>query len=222
MSRVQIPSPAPNKFNRLLESDLQNYSFDDRFDDQFGHSEAKSWRCAMKALSLIFFIALFFTSLVFAEETADQEKLITKRKAFIDVHSEYQTEESRQWIMSGAGDDLIDETPQSPQKFDPEEFSKGEESELEKLKKQEKEERNIRHKAFFKKHPSTRPEIRNLIKSSKITIGMTSGEVEASWGAPNKINRTVSTLGVHEQWIYGEAQYLYFDNGVMTSFQDSR
>lgn len=52
-------------------------------------------------------------------------------------------------------------------------------------------------------------------------IGMTKAEVEASlWGLPEKVNRTVSTYGTREQWVYGNRQYLYFKDGILTSFQD--
>ena len=50
---------------------------------------------------------------------------------------------------------------------------------------------------------------------------MTKEEVEASlWGLPEKVNRTVTQYSVHEQWVYGQGQYLYFTDGILTSFQD--
>lgn len=53
------------------------------------------------------------------------------------------------------------------------------------------------------------------------TLGMTYDEVKASlWGEPVDVNRTVTQYGTHEQWVYGNGQYLYFDDGVLTSFQD--
>lgn len=52
-------------------------------------------------------------------------------------------------------------------------------------------------------------------------IGMTKEEVEASlWGKPERINRTVTAYGTREQWVYGNRQYLYFTDGILTSFQD--
>ncbi|MGE7999868.1 hypothetical protein ACQKOF_14545 [Lysinibacillus sp. NPDC093190] len=52
-------------------------------------------------------------------------------------------------------------------------------------------------------------------------IGMTKEEVEASlWGQPETINRTVTEYSIHEQWVYGQGQYLYFTDGILTSFQD--
>lgn len=67
---------------------------------------------------------------------------------------------------------------------------------------------------------SKRPaRIVNAIKQEKIVLGMTRDEAKLSWGEPKDINRTVGSWGVHEQWVYGST-YLYFKNGVLTSFQD--
>lgn len=53
------------------------------------------------------------------------------------------------------------------------------------------------------------------------TIGMTKEEVENStWGKPDSINRTVTANSIHEQWVYPNYKYLYFEDGIMTSFQD--
>jgi hypothetical protein len=55
---------------------------------------------------------------------------------------------------------------------------------------------------------------------------MEADAVRLSWGYPKDINRTVTAFGTHEQWIYekefGKRVYLYFDNGVLESWQDSR
>lgn len=50
-------------------------------------------------------------------------------------------------------------------------------------------------------------------------IGMTESEVYSStWGTPEKINKTETVNGIHEQWVY-ENGYIYFDNGYVTSIQ---
>jgi len=56
---------------------------------------------------------------------------------------------------------------------------------------------------------------------NKVVLGMTAEQAYASWGKPNKVNRTVTFAGVREQWVYDE-DYLYFDDGVLTSMQLSR
>ena len=48
---------------------------------------------------------------------------------------------------------------------------------------------------------------------------MTSTEALDSLGEPDRINSTTGNYGKHEQWVYKGA-YLYFENGVLKSFQD--
>ena len=52
-------------------------------------------------------------------------------------------------------------------------------------------------------------------------IGMTDDMALISLGHPESINKTVGTWGVHEQWVY-KSIYLYFENGKLTSYQNSR
>lgn len=59
-----------------------------------------------------------------------------------------------------------------------------------------------------------------------VSIGMTKEMVLVSWGKPKDINRTVTAYGTREQWVYGDfgsnskPTFLYFENGIMTSWQD--
>ncbi|RNF30590.1 hypothetical protein NM04_11705 [Massilia aurea] len=54
-----------------------------------------------------------------------------------------------------------------------------------------------------------------------VRIGMTTKQVRASnWGKPESVNRTTSAAGIHEQWVYGDGNYLYFENGVLTTIQN--
>lgn len=54
-----------------------------------------------------------------------------------------------------------------------------------------------------------------------VRIGMTQLEVlNSSWGKPNHINKTTGSYGVHEQWVYGGNNYLYFENGILTTIQN--
>jgi hypothetical protein len=64
-------------------------------------------------------------------------------------------------------------------------------------------------------------EIQKTIKEGKVQLGMTKEQVIFSWGKPERINRSVGSWGVHEQWVYGSS-YLYFQNDILTSWQDSR
>lgn len=69
---------------------------------------------------------------------------------------------------------------------------------------------------LYKKYGQT---IGQKILDGKIWLGMTSDMAKASWGLPEKNNRTVGSFGVHEQWVYSSS-YLYFEDGILTSWQD--
>lgn len=57
------------------------------------------------------------------------------------------------------------------------------------------------------------------IINHQIWLGMRSLEAEDSLGKPEQVNSTVTVDVVHEQWVYGNGTYLYFDNGILTSWQ---
>lgn len=60
---------------------------------------------------------------------------------------------------------------------------------------------------------------RTAAESGKVMLGMTPEQVRHAWGWPTKIN---SSSGGGEQWVYrwssGNAQYVYFDNGVVSAW----
>lgn len=58
------------------------------------------------------------------------------------------------------------------------------------------------------------------IFNRKIWLGATKEMVIESWGKPDEVNRSIGVWGVHEQWVYDNNQYIYFENGVLTSWQD--
>lgn len=59
-----------------------------------------------------------------------------------------------------------------------------------------------------------------LAAMRQIQIGMTDEMCRVSWGTPEDINKTVGSWGVHEQWVYGSGYYVYFENGILTSWQN--
>lgn len=70
-------------------------------------------------------------------------------------------------------------------------------------------------------HPDWSESTCKAVSNGKIQMGMSKAQVKASWGSPNDINTTViEGVGSSEQWVYG-THYLYFDNGVLTSWQDT-
>lgn len=69
-------------------------------------------------------------------------------------------------------------------------------------------------------HRFTEMEWKSIL-NKQIAIDMPDYVAEISWGKPSKINRSVGSYGIHEQWVYSNA-YVYFRNGVLTSWQSSR
>ena len=58
------------------------------------------------------------------------------------------------------------------------------------------------------------------INNRHIQLGMTKEMVIAAIGRPRDINRTGGSFGIHEQWCYPGNVYLYFENGILTTWQD--
>jgi len=63
-------------------------------------------------------------------------------------------------------------------------------------------------------------EAADKILAGKIWLGMTDEMAKESRGLPQKNKRTVGNWGIHEQWVYPNNVYLYFENGILTSWQD--
>lgn len=58
-------------------------------------------------------------------------------------------------------------------------------------------------------------------KQAGVSIGMTQQDVlDSSWGKPKRINRTTTKRGAREQWVYGQGNYLYFQDGILESIQN--
>jgi len=59
------------------------------------------------------------------------------------------------------------------------------------------------------------------LKNGEYWLGMTKEQLEFSHGNPTKVNRTVGSWGIHEQWIYrSEDIIFYLEDDILTSFQD--
>lgn len=54
----------------------------------------------------------------------------------------------------------------------------------------------------------------------KVWVGMSKDEAIESWGKPKDINTTITENMKREQWVYGERQYLYLENGIVTTIQN--
>jgi len=58
-------------------------------------------------------------------------------------------------------------------------------------------------------------------KREGVKIGMSKQDVlDSSWGSPIDINKTTNKYGVREQWVYGNGNYLYFENGILVTIQN--
>lgn len=69
--------------------------------------------------------------------------------------------------------------------------------------------------------------VRTAIRNREIVFGMTSAEVNQSWGRPESINTSDSSNNrvSREQWVFrrgNHSAYLFFDNGVLMSWSYSR
>jgi hypothetical protein len=54
-----------------------------------------------------------------------------------------------------------------------------------------------------------------------VRVGMTREQArQSSWLTPDKINITTTVQGQQEQWVYPEANFLYFTNGILTGIQN--
>jgi hypothetical protein len=61
----------------------------------------------------------------------------------------------------------------------------------------------------------------SLIFNHRIAIGMSFGNVQAAWGKPDDVTRTVSGAGTKERWYYREKHSLVvFENGRVSSFSE--
>jgi hypothetical protein len=57
-----------------------------------------------------------------------------------------------------------------------------------------------------------------LIFNHQIAIGMTFGNVQAAWGKPVKVDKSVSRDGVTEYWFFENGWLVVFENGRVASF----
>lgn len=77
-------------------------------------------------------------------------------------------------------------------------------------------------KSYYLTYPlkkSWSKKVLNAIENKEVFVGMSKEQAILSWGEPKDINRTVTSNGTSEQYIYGES-YLYFKNNKLTAIQD--
>lgn len=90
-----------------------------------------------------------------------------------------------------------------------------EEKAKEEAERKAKEEQEAREKAKKEAEEKARK------KREGVRLGMSKQDVlDSSWGKPDHINKTTTRYGTHEQWVYGGGNYLYFEDGILTSIQN--
>ena len=53
------------------------------------------------------------------------------------------------------------------------------------------------------------------------SVGMAADDLRASgWGSPSSVNRTTTSYGTREQWVYGGGRYVYVERGRVVAVQD--
>lgn len=76
-------------------------------------------------------------------------------------------------------------------------------------------------------HPEMSAEVKAAILGGYIIMGMNEGQVTASIGMPNHVNRDTYDFGTRTQYCYDEIgfnfnfnhyRYVYFENGKVTSW----
>lgn len=88
------------------------------------------------------------------------------------------------------------------------------------LVQRRQERRQERLERFQNKYPHLSLDVLDTIESGKVFLGMQKDLVIMSWGIPRSINKTTASYGAHEQWVYSIGNYLYFEDGILTTIQN--
>lgn len=92
---------------------------------------------------------------------------------------------------------------------------------LEKLKQEQEKKKVAKEQAILDKKYREKygKETFQKLQNGYYWLGMSKEMAIISLGYPSKINKTVGSWGVHEQWVYNNKN-LYFKNGILDSFQN--
>jgi len=66
--------------------------------------------------------------------------------------------------------------------------------------------------------------IHGPLNETGVKLGMTTNEVYSLLGGPSDKSQSTYSFGMHEQWVYRltrNTDYLYFEDGVLTSWSES-
>lgn len=75
-------------------------------------------------------------------------------------------------------------------------------------------------------NPKWSGQMREAMLQNRLMIGMDERQVLLMRGKPQTVNRSVYASGVNDQWVYAadtqrQASYIYFENGIVSSLQES-
>jgi hypothetical protein len=76
--------------------------------------------------------------------------------------------------------------------------------------------------ALALKHPDWSDDAIAIVACHRVVVGMSQEQLLASWGRPEQVNRTVVGSSASDQLVYSDNNYVYIENGVVTSYQTSR
>ncbi len=70
-----------------------------------------------------------------------------------------------------------------------------------------------RQEKYIQENPELSDEMKKLIRNGTVTVGMSEGEVRASWGDPKTVEIFNSGENSYKRWIYGDGKpVLYWKN----------
>lgn len=65
-------------------------------------------------------------------------------------------------------------------------------------------------------------EVVAAIAKKSVIVGMTMEEVVKAWGKPERRNTSGGAGGSREQWVFEDDSYLYFKDGRLVSWQQTK
>lgn len=71
----------------------------------------------------------------------------------------------------------------------------------------------------YERHSDWSDRAWEAIRNQQVYIGMTPEMCLMSWGSPDRKNKTTTSYGTREQWIY-KYGYLYLDDGTLSAIQN--
>ena len=88
-----------------------------------------------------------------------------------------------------------------------------------------------RREYFVRSHKNISEKLQRSILNGRILLKMTREQAWATCGRATKVNTDVGSWGEHEQWVYDEKEihfkdriscpeYIYIENGIVSSWQD--